>query len=400
MRNRPGASIRPRMRILFYLPVVTPWWFEHIVEPLIRKLAPAAEIYILAPAMWSGTGIGPDQMQRCADLPDLRWCIVDDPEHPTMRTRPSARQDLVDFARGIDPDHVVCRSADLDTVRDFPGRVRFLMEAGAAPFPLPPQWVAFQDQPLDQGLIPTLDADDRAALDHWIAPAWTRLRALQDEAGSRDRLLALFGSPSDRPTLLLPLEYEHEENFFLMHRVGATPNHRLVSELAERIGPDFNLCVTNHPLNTLHVDNKRLETTVSGLGESVALAPAGEGASTVALGRHCDGILVGDSKAFALAAFFGKPMVRRSRFATGEWLGAYSEIDAFLADIAAGQPRVAAESDARIWAAFHLLNQAFDPQDPSLAADDVLGRMDRAFDRGRWPAAMARIEALAPELFA
>jgi hypothetical protein len=30
------------MKILFYLPVVTPWWFDHIVADLIRKLARAA----------------------------------------------------------------------------------------------------------------------------------------------------------------------------------------------------------------------------------------------------------------------------------------------------------------------------------------------------------------------
>lgn len=27
------------MRILFYLPVITPWWFDNIVAPLIARLA-------------------------------------------------------------------------------------------------------------------------------------------------------------------------------------------------------------------------------------------------------------------------------------------------------------------------------------------------------------------------
>ncbi|MEM9311236.1 MAG: hypothetical protein AAGA34_07290 [Pseudomonadota bacterium] len=54
------------MRILFYLPVITPWWFAKIVKPLIATLAADNEIHVLAPPPWRNTGIGPDEIKLCA----------------------------------------------------------------------------------------------------------------------------------------------------------------------------------------------------------------------------------------------------------------------------------------------------------------------------------------------
>ena len=78
------------MKILFYLPVVTRWWFDNVIEPLIRTLAAECEIHVLAPAPWRGTGIGPRELQRCMDLPEIRWCIMDGPDHPSTRTMPDS----------------------------------------------------------------------------------------------------------------------------------------------------------------------------------------------------------------------------------------------------------------------------------------------------------------------
>ena len=194
------------MRILFYLPVVTPWWFANIVEPLIRRVAAQAEIYVLAPQPWRGTGIGPDEVARCVDLPELRWCLIDDVDHPSLRTVPVAREALCDFVRGLEPDYIFCRSADVDTVRGFPGRARFVMEGGLAPFALPPHWVALRQGPLDHALLPELAPDERARLDAWIAPAWSRLQArFADGPEARAACLESCGIDPERPLLLLPL---------------------------------------------------------------------------------------------------------------------------------------------------------------------------------------------------
>lgn len=61
------------MHVLFYLPVVTPWWFDNIVAPIIRAAARDAQVSVLVPPLWRGTGIGPTQLAGCADLATVDW---------------------------------------------------------------------------------------------------------------------------------------------------------------------------------------------------------------------------------------------------------------------------------------------------------------------------------------
>ncbi len=324
------------MRILFYLPVITPWWFVNVVEPLIRCLADGNEadgneVHVLAPIPWKGTGIGPRQLALSAHLTQVHWHIFDGTSHPTMRTEPTERAGIIDFVRTLAPDYVLCRSADCETVREFPGIVRFIMEGGAAPLSMPPHWVILQEQPFDHGLLPELGADERARLDRLIAPIWDALLGLARPSNKARRFFRKWADlPADRPVLVLPLEYEHEENFFPMHRIGATPNHRLVAELAESIDDSFFLAITNHPLNELYVDNRPLKAEIASHGSRMRLlpetGPKGEN-TTMLLARDADGMLVGDSKVYSMAGFFGTPMLRRSRFKTGEWLNAYTDMD-------------------------------------------------------------------------
>lgn len=401
-----GDRIRPRargVRILFYLPVITQWWFDSIVEPLIRRLANAAEVHILAPVPWSGTGIGHHELARCADLPQLRWHIVDGEGHPTMRTDPADRAAIIDFVTSLAPDYVLCRSADCETVRGFPGVVRHIMEGGASPLAIPNDWVVLQEQPFDHGCMPALSSSERSELDRRIAPAWSHLLGLaQPSRQMRKSFRAWAGLPVDRPILALPLEYEHEENFFPMHRVGATPNHRLVAELAARIDDSFFLAITNHPLNALHVDSAALEAEIASHGSRMRLLPGatpeGEN-STMLLAREAQGLLVGDSKVYSMAAFFGTPMLRRTRFETGGWLNAYSDPDTFLPAVASGDAVAAGREDARSWFAFHIANNLIDPKDPELTPAELLARMDRPVDSARWDAGFARYRAVAPEQF-
>lgn len=373
------------MKILFYLPVITPWWFDHIVAPLAGRLAQEHEVHILAPPPWSGTGIG--QRELDAQMP-VQWHLFDADSHPSMRTGATERARIVDVVATLAPDYVLCRSADAEITRDFPGTVRHIMEGGAAPLSLPPHWVVLQDDLFDHGLVPDIDSAARAELDRLIAPAWSALQARARPSRQMRKAFAKWAElPSDRPILALPLEYEHEENFFPIHRVGAAPNHRLIAELAERIDDRFFLAITNHPLNELYVDSGAVEAEIASHGPRMRLLPSkgpdGEG-TTALLARDADGMLVGDSKVFAMAGFYGTPMLRRTKFKTGGWLNAYHDLDEFLSAVAAGTARKPDQDAARTWFAFHVANNVLDPQDPALTAADILARLDRPVDPARW----------------
>lgn len=374
------------MRVLFYLPVVTPWWFDNIVEPLLRRLAPACDVLVVAPAPWRGTGIGARELARCADLPDVRWTILSGSDHPTLRTAPEAPELLLALVDAFAPDHVLCRSADVATPARFPGRVHYLMEGAVPPVPLPAHWIWFADAPFDHGVMPSFDARTAAALRGWIAPAWTRLRGAAAES---------VRAPGDARRICLPLDYEHEENFFLAHRPVAGDNATFLQVIAAGLAPGFALDATNHPLNELHVDRTAIARCTAALAPRVTL-----GTDTRAAIAAADGVIVTDSKAFALAALFGRPLCRLSAFATAGWLHADSDPVRFQAALAAGTARAPDPAAAQLWSAWHLSNNVVDPQDPALTADALLARLATPHDPARWAAGQARVATHAPELFA
>lgn len=394
----PLSLDRPQ-RVLFYLPMVTNWWFVQIVEPLLRRLAAEGhEVHVLAPAPWCGTGLGSEELARCTDLADVRWYIMDGPDHPSTRTVPEDAEGLVGFVHSLAPDVVLCRTADYETAARFPGTVRLLMEGRFEPFAPPPRWILLAERPHDYGLTAALDPDQQARLRALIAPAWDRLQQrLAPPPGERAALFDRLGIPQDRPVLLLPLECETEDNFLAMHRVGPKPNSALVRALSEQVGDRATLVVTNHPLNDLHVDADALLAIIAACSNALLLPP-GIGAlpATLAMARHVDGMLLGDSKTFALAAFFGVPMLRQTRFATGAWLNAYAELPAFLDAVTAGTARAPAAADAQLWFAQCLLNDAFDATGPQT---DVLARIARPVDPERWEGALGWLEQTLPALF-
>lgn len=387
-----------RQRILFYLPMVTNWWFVHIIEPLLRRLAAEHEVHVLAPAPWHGTGLGPEELTRCADLPDVRWYIMDGPDHPSTRTAPEDVEGLIGFVHDLAPDVVLCRTADHATVRHFPGTVRLLMEGRFEPFAPPPRWILLAARPHDHGILADMTPLEADRLRSMIAPAWDHLqRHLAPTADERAALFARLGIPETRPLLLLPLECETEDNFLAMHRLGTRPNAALVRELAARLGDRCTLAVTNHPLNDMHLDAAPLLEAVGDCDNVVLLPPRiGVLPATLALARHADGMLVGDSKTFALAAFFGVPMHRQSRFDSGAWLRAYDVLEPFIAEVAAGTARRPDPAAAKLWFAQYLLNDAFDPLAPE---DDLLARLALPFDPDRWQVALDRLERTLPALF-
>ncbi|MEL7199034.1 MAG: hypothetical protein AAGL10_12030 [Pseudomonadota bacterium] len=368
------------MRILFYLPVVTPWWFKTIVLPLIEKLESQHEVHVLTPAPWKGTGLDAEDFAHCAHLPKIRWHIVNDVNHPSLRTDPVEREAIIAFVHSLEPDFVLCRSADLATTKAFPGVVKHITEAAVDPLALSKDAVHFTEQPFDHGLVPDLNADAIADLHTLIAPFWPSFsRVSQLDQAQQQHFDDWADLPKDRKVLLLPLEYEHEENFFIIHRVGDTPNAQYLAGVLEQLDDRFFLAVTNHPLNELHVDNSALEKCARAHSSRMRLYGSEnpiDARTTQHLLRQADGVLLGDSKCFSMAGFLSTPIYRQSRFETGEWLNAYDDLELFLEAVAQGDPAKPDSTGLITWLAFHAANNLLDPNDPKLTAADLLDRLE------------------------
>lgn len=398
MGEKEGSALR----VLFYLPVVTEWWFDKIIGRLIRCAAREAEVHVIACPLWRLTGIGERQLAAFLDMPEIRWHIIGGEEHQSLRTVPLDPDALVAFVREIDPDYTFCRSADMATPSRFPGKVRFVMEGSMPPFPQP-SWIYLQSAGLyDHGLLPPLDAGQRAYLDGRMAPGWDRLHArYPDNEAARQAYLASAGLPADRKIIALPVDYEGVENFFYpLHRV-TPPNAAFIAELAARIDDEMVLALTRHPIEHA-MPYRDIQRVVAAAPDRVRFVdtPDASGDATLALIRHGDGLIVRDSKAFAAGAFFGAPMLRLSRFVTGDWMKAYADLPAFLDAVRSGTARAASAADARTWFGFHHANNVFDAADPGLTLETLIDRVERPFDPSRWEASLDRCRFDQPLNFA
>lgn len=348
------------MRILFYLPGVTAKWFDEVVVPLARVAATRAEVHVAAPPPWLGTGVGAREL---AALGNVVWHMLDDADHASLRTVPAAPERLIARIAKIDADYTFCRAADIVTPAAFPGSVRYLME-GDFPPAAPAGRILLTGPELYH---------------HGVMPAWKRgARQIPTPPMEMDRAayLAAAGLPAGRRIIAVPLEHDGPENFFTMHSVEPR-NDRFIADLAARFGDDVVLALTVHP------DPQRQAFLIAAAERIGALDPdkvrivrgPGEGgAVTAMLARHCDGMIVRDSKAFAWAAVFGKPLLRLSRFPTAAWLNAYEDVDAFREAILSGHPRVADPRDLAAWIDCHNSERTFLPGETGF--DELLARAD------------------------
>ncbi len=387
------------MRILFYLPVVTPLWFDEVIAPILRTLHGHAELHLLVPTLWRNTGIGRGQLAACADLVDVHWHLVDGPGHESLRTAPDDVEGLRAFVQSIAPDHVLCRAAETGTAAGFPGRVHYLMEAGAPPLATDHWVLALHAGIFDYGVMPTLNAEQANALDALFASRW---QAAQDRhAGEapfdldREAALALMGLPHDRRILAVPLEYEHEENFFpVQHRFAR--NRDLVAHLLDRAPADFVLAFTDHPLNGLHGGDSELRALLAHAGDRarlVALEQAG-GASTNLLVKHADGLILQNSKSYAAGAFFGKPMLRMSHRPSAAWLNMYANLEEFVSALRAGTAAAPDPQAARTWFACRVADESFAAK--AISAHELIDRLESPISSGRWAGGIARYDQHQP----
>jgi hypothetical protein len=387
------------MRILFYLPVVTPWWFENIVAPLIDRLAVQAEVHVMVPPLWRGTGIAPEQPCRVAAADRIGWHILDGEDHPRLRTGGDRFDDLIDLVHGIDPELCLCRSADLDTPRRFPGIVRYLMEADFPPFPSRVHWLVLREHPFDHCVMPQLDPAEKRDLHAGFEEIWSAVgRNIADQAPDAE-LRGPGGAGPGELIVSLPLEYEHEENFFEIHRPYAD-NAALVSALAEIVDDDVLLAVTDHPLNLVHCDRTALEAAIARYPDRLRMVVPTwrRDRPTLRVIRASDGLIVSNSKVISIGAFFGKPVLRMSDHESGHWLNAYSDLSAFLGALRAGTPSLPSQEQAKTFFAFHAANNLIDLTDREMDGRQILDMVETPVDYRRWPAAIRRYADSYPEL--
>lgn len=385
----------PMQRVLFYLPVVTPWWFDNIVVHMIRALSAVAEVHVLVPPLWRNTGIGPEQLNGAASIHGVHWHIADEGDHRSLRTAPADADGLLERVRSIDPAYVFCRSTDITTPSQFPGTVRHLMEAGVPPLSTRAGWVTLPRDYWHHGAMPDLADDDRRTIEETFAPVWKRLRHVTEQADEfrlvRAKALQRMGLPEGRKIIALPLEYDHQEAFTAVHH-RFERNLDLIRYAAEHAESDWVIAVSDHPLNYKHVDNSAVYDEISALGDRVRLVPnpRQDGRLTALLTKHCDGLIVQNSKAIYSGALFEKPILRLSNRPTADWLGAHEELEAFKAAVARGATAGARER-FRFWLGYHTLHEIIDP--PTISGAEILDRIERPFSRERLAAGLQRYNA-------
>jgi hypothetical protein len=374
------------VRILFYLPAVTANWFADTVVHLIRAAARDHEVHVLVPPMWSGTGITEGQLHSCADLDQVRWHILNGADHPSYRTQPESADDLVAFVRQIDPAITICRSADVETPQRFPGTVRFLTEAEFAPTlfaPVPRGGRVMLSGPrlFDFGFVPTLTADERDWLTRAVAPRWDAYRARNPVA-----------PPSARRVVALPLQYQGTDNFFGRVHGDPQPADAFVATVAETLGEAFTLAVSVHPIDKRQGTGRAVIERIAAMDPARVRIVRGssdryQGEETELLIRDSDALVVAESKAIAIGAFYGKPVLRRSRYDAAGWVDAYADVAEFRDELLAGTARAADPAAAMIWYAYHYANYAFTAARIDFA--ELIARVERPHDAARWERALA-----------
>jgi len=190
----------------------------------------------MVPPLWSGTGIGRANRNSIASVQGVFWHLLDGPDHPKLRTDASGEDDLFALIDQIAPDITLCRTADIASIKRIRGTVRYIMEGGGAPLGGKSHRICFADSLFDFAEMPDLTPSEialceRAGRDFWA----NRIERLQmDTREAWKKRLAL---PDGKKLYGLPLEYEHEENFFGQHHAFASA-FETVKAVVERLPDD------------------------------------------------------------------------------------------------------------------------------------------------------------------
>jgi hypothetical protein len=299
---------------------------------------------------------------------------------------------VVDLVRQIDPDLCLCRSADIVTPSAFPGVVRYIMEAHADPFGTSYRNVQLCEGLFDHGMMPAFDPARGQWLEDAMAQPWAR-QTTAFPSMERAEFLEKAAIPAGKLLIGLTLDFEHEEVFWDQHNPHPS-NIDQINAIADQIDDDAMLLVTQHPLNTrfMTADFIALQRAVRQRLDKVRLVHdvGGPGTATRLMLRHCDGMIFGLSKCFTTAAFLGRPMLRLSKFETGDWLGAYTQLPEFVDALRSGTARAPTRSDALRWFAFHHANTVIDPANLDLDLAQLMDHAMNPVNPARWERGLAR----------
>ncbi|MCB2074639.1 MAG: hypothetical protein H6917_00400 [Novosphingobium sp.] len=390
------------MKILFYLPVITPWWFDHVIAPMLRALDGDPEVteqHVMIAPLWRNTGIDGHQLAPLADLGKVHWHVIDQGEPEEFRTNGAGLEGLLDLVDEIEPDLCLVRSADFETPAQFPGIVRHIMEGAAAPFETGSNWFVLEEHPFRFGIFPEAAEPTARSCQVALSEIWEAMderQVLEDGASDWRKLLGL---PGDRPIISVPLHYEHEENFFGVHASFARGTD-LLSYLLETLADDAFLAVTDHPLNRLYTNRTAIDALISGNADRACLCVAEKlpHDATGLLSAKADAVLSDLSKSWSMAAYCGTPIVHVGRNAMAEWIHATNGVDRINGKLAARGLPGADPSAAREWFSWHLAARLMVPKDVTAGAlmrqvdgivtdeqiEEAAGRIKTWFDGARW----------------
>jgi hypothetical protein len=377
------------VKILFYLPIVTPWWFEKLISPMLRALGGSAELHVMVAPLWANTGIHQEHATALEDVPNLHWHVVQPGDPALFRRDGAALPGLVEAIAAIAPDLTLARAADPETCDLFPGTVRYLMEATAPPFATPVDWLILEERPFQHGFMP----------DHALARADRCADALDEAWAILDEMLSAplrgdwrgpLGLPDDRPILAVPLQYEHAENFFNEGSAFADGT-LLVETLLDHLDERIFLAVTDHPLNTRFLQRKPLQTLIADHGHRAAYCEAKDQprGATGLLAAGADAMMIDRSKSITLAKFMGCPVVHVGSVPMADWIHASELCDLVPERLARRGLPGPDRASARRWFGWHFGMRIFNPATLTLdrllsyvaarpgndAIDDALGAM-------------------------
>src|SRR3546814_11577179 len=101
-----------------------------IVGGMIKTLSAVFDVHVIVPSLWSGTGIGPDQIVPLLDQGDVNWHVLDSHRYRHLRTSAQEMPEILDLVSKIDADYTLCRSADITNPNLYPGTVGDITDAG------------------------------------------------------------------------------------------------------------------------------------------------------------------------------------------------------------------------------------------------------------------------------
>jgi hypothetical protein len=358
------------MKVLFFLPAITDWWFEKIIMPMLRTLAAdreVAQIHLMVAQPWRSSGLGAHQILWLSGLGKIQCHIVDSASGPDVawnfRFNSAAVPSLLNQVKAIDADLTLARTADPAICREFPGRVRFVTEGAVPPYPTDGRWVVLEEEAFGRGFLPAAAASFAQSCAEVV-----RDLPLPDLSVRHAR--AALGLDMERPVIAVPLQFEHPDNFF--RQLAAFPTSQgLIDAMLDQTDPEVLLAFTDHPLNIYH-DRSKIKAMLNATPDRTLLCE--QQGATALMVAGADAMVSDMSKSWSLAAHYDTPIVDVGRQPAAEWINALPGLASLPRLPRRADLPVADRQAMELWYGWHLGARILDPRLATLSA--LLRRFD------------------------